>query len=152
MTYYEPRYRRVLYFAFGAFLTLVAIPLSFDLFAKRSGFNQGQAVFNLVFASVILCCGIALIATSMRYRLTLTPDSLTLRRAFRTKTMGRSDIAGYRRVRVNGGITLLLYARGKKRPHMSFACVFKDDAAVMAWLEGIPDLNVEDYRRRIQRQ
>lgn len=152
MNYYEPRYRRLMYFYFGALLTLLSMALGFQLLVKGGGSNSGEAVFNLVFASVMLCCGIALMATSTRYRLTLTPDSLTLRRAFRTKTMARIDMAGYRRVRVNGGITLVLYARGKKRPYMTFPCVFKDDAAVLAWLDGIPDLNLEDDLRRLQRQ
>lgn len=153
MTCYEPRYRRVLYFVFGAFLTLGGIPLSLHLLAKRSDFNQGEAVFLSLFVSMILCCGIGLMATATRYRLILTPRALTLRRAFTSKTMARSDIAGYRQAWVNGGITLVLYARGKKwPPHMRFSCALKDDGAVMAWMEGIPNLDVEDQLRRSRRQ
>jgi hypothetical protein len=152
MTYYEPLYRRVMYFVFGTFLTLGSIPLSLYLLAKRSDLNQGETVFLPMFVFVILCCGIGLMMTSIRYRLTLTPQSLTLRRAFTSETMARSDIAGYRSQQVNNAPTLVLYARRKKWPAMRFPCVFENGDAVMAWMDGIPDLNVEDQRRRSQRQ
>ncbi|WP_157778282.1 hypothetical protein [Massilia violaceinigra] len=134
MNYCEPFPRRVLYFVFGAFITIGSIALGFSLLAKRAELNQGEPVFNSLFVLVILCCGIGLMTTSVRFRLTLTPRSLTLRRAFTTRTIARSDIADYGKMTLQGNTNLFLYSSRQRRAIMRIPFVFEDGDAVMAWM------------------
>jgi hypothetical protein len=141
MTFFEPFYRRALYFGFGAFLTLCSFP--FGYYLADANLHGGKAVFSLLVFAVVMGSGVALIATSLRYRLTLTPRVLTLRRAFGTWSISRKDIAGFQRVSFSAGFrydALWLYAKGKRRHCFSIPCVFEDNAALMKWMAGIPDV------------
>jgi hypothetical protein len=151
INFFEPFGRRVLYCVFGGFLTLGSIALALSLLSKRSTFNQEEAVFLPLFVSVILCCGIWLVATSLRFRLTLTPRTLTLRRAFTTRTIERSRIASYSTGTFAGGVstTLFLFARQQTRSFCWIPCVFDDYSAVTTWID-TPNLDFEEFRRRWQ--
>lgn len=134
MHYFEHKRTRILYFGFGACLTLGTIAMSLSL--PWASLPQAHFIANLIFVLLLLWAGIWLVTTSLRFRLTLTPHSLTLRRALITRTIARSDIAFYRKLRVpNLGPSLFVFASGRRRPFMRIPCVMKDEDAVIAWLD-----------------
>jgi NhaP-type Na+/H+ and K+/H+ antiporter len=134
MHYHQHTSTRILYALFGAPLVLGTIAMSLTL--PWAGLQQKQAIFNIVFLLLLLWGGVWLVASALRFRLTVTAQAVTLRRAFTTRTIARSDIAFYRKLRVSqGDPALFIFVRGKKLPGLRIACVFKDDDAVIAWLD-----------------
>lgn len=133
--YFEPFGRRVLYFMFGAFLVIGSIPLSLHILAGGA-MPQAEAVYVSLFISTILLCGVGLMATAVRFRLTLTERTLTLRRAFITRTINRSDISGCSVMTLQRISTLFVYSPRKKRAILRIPYVFEDGEEVQAWLNG----------------
>ncbi len=150
MHYYEPSGRRVLFFVFGAFLTFsVSSGVIYHLLSGGPGLNA----YVWLFSSGVLWCGIWLMATSLRFRLTLKPRLITVRRAFRTSTVARRDIASYSPITISnrrGGAShyLYLYTRGKHLPCLIVPFDLEDTSPVMAWMEGIPHSTSKDAKRR----
>jgi hypothetical protein len=133
--YFEPFGRRVLYFMFGAFLVIRCIPLCLHIVADGA-MRQAEGVYIILFISIILLCGVGLMATAVRFRLTLTERTLTLRRAFRTRTINRPDISGCSLMTLQGITTLFVHSPHKKRAIMRIPYVFEDGEDVQAWLNG----------------
>jgi hypothetical protein len=76
--------------------------------------------------------------TARRFRLTLTPHSLTLRRAFSTETIARSDITGYRKVKIGDSDPVLqVFSRGRKRPIIAIPWVLADENVLIEWFGSI---------------
>lgn len=143
MTFREPFYRRALYMGFGAFLIVCSIPLGYYLIEAHT--NGGKAIGSLLFFIAVICSGIGLVATSLRYQLTLTSRTLTLRRAFGTWSISRKNISGYSLVHLYSPLganneNLLLFSGGRRRYCLNIPCVFEDNAAVVKWLDGIPNV------------
>ncbi len=147
--YYEPMFRRVCAFLVGMLLALLGASFSNFLLSSKTESGQGQLMFNAIFLLVLIGGGIGLMATAVRYRLTLTRNSLTLRRAYFTRTIARADIAGYRLRKHVHGKTLILCSRPDGKSSFSFQYVVQDDGAVMTWLATLPDLDIADILRRV---
>lgn len=134
MHFFEHQRTRILYFGFGSFLTLGMIAMSLKL--PWTSLPQDHLIANVIFVFLLLWGGIWLVMTSLRFRLTLTAHSLTLRRALFTRVIARSDIAYYRKVRIpNIGPSIVIFASGKKRPFMRISAVIKNEDAVIEWLD-----------------
>ncbi len=133
--FFEPFKRRVLYFCFGAFLLLVSFPMSYQLFTNAPT-PQSNAVFVSLFMATVLLCGVGLVMTALRLRLTLTERTLTLRRAFSITTINRSDISGCSQSSLGGINTLFVFSPRKKRAILRIPNVFEDGEKVVAWLNG----------------
>lgn len=132
MHFFEHKSTRILYFVFGSCLTLGTTAMI--LHAPWN--SRSQAIANTAFFFLLLWAGIWLVMSSLRFRVTLTATSLTLRRAVFTRTIARSDIAFYRRVNNSQtGPSLFIFASGKKRPYMRIPCVIKHEDAVIEWLD-----------------
>ncbi len=133
--HFEPYYRRVLYFVFGAFLSILTLPFGcFLLLSNKVSFSQKPEIFITLFIWVVAYCGVWLIATSIRRELTLTPTSLTLRSAFTTRTVARQDIAYTEKMTLQGTTTLFLHSPHRKRAIMWLPFVFEYGDEVQAWM------------------
>ena len=137
MHYYQYSSTRILYFVFGAFLTLGMIAGTLNTSWTTVPKNEFLGTASLIIS--FLCGGVWLVTTSLRFRLTLTPHALTLRRAYTTRTIERSDIESFKEVYDrNYGSVLWVQSRRRKRSSIVIPCVFKEKDAVMAWFQGIP--------------
>lgn len=139
-TYWPPFYRRALYFGFGVFLIMVMMGV---MWSELRTVSEGISTSVYVFLSLMLGCGVGLILSALRFRLTLTSGELTLHRALYTRTLRRKEIAGYRIVSPPQGGTqnlLYLHTSGRKRPAMIVSLELEDNGPVLSWIEGIPYL------------
>ena len=142
-SYWPPFYRRALYFGFGVFLIMLGIGLGWSMFSAVTVAGQDEEKFTFLswFLFVFLGCG--LILSAIRFRLTLTSRELTLHRALYTRTIQRKEISGYRITNPpQGGTQNVLYLH-TTRPRwaaMSVSLEFQDNAPLLKWLEGIPNL------------
>ncbi len=142
-SYWPPFYRRALYFGFGVFLIMLGMGLGWSMFSAGTVAGQDEEKFTFLswFLFVFLGCG--LILSAIRFRLTLTSRELTLHRALYTRTIQRKEISGYRIANPpQGGSQNVLYLH-TTRPRwaaMSVSLEFQDNAPLLEWLEGIPNL------------
>jgi hypothetical protein len=96
---------------------------------------------SLLFALV----GIYLIATILRYRVTLRADAIVAESLFTSRTLLRSDIAGQRLLRTQYVSTLVLVPRETSQKKLKLAQMFKTDAAFETWFADIPDVDAEEF-------
>ncbi len=96
---------------------------------------------SLLFALV----GIYLIATILRYRVTLRADAIVAESLLGSRTLLRSDIAGQRTLRTQYVSTLVLVPRETSQKKLKLAQMFQRDAAFEAWFAGIPDIDAEEF-------
>jgi hypothetical protein len=142
-TYWPPFYRRALYFGFGVFLIILGIGLGWRMFFAVPFAGQGEQKFMCSFLFLFLSCGVGLILSAIRFRLTLTSRELTLHRALYTRTIQRKEISGYRIANpLQGGTqnVLYLHTTSPRRPAMSVSLEFEDNAPLLGWIKGMPDL------------
>ncbi|CUI06298.1 hypothetical protein [Massilia antarctica] len=105
-----------------------------------STFPQGDIVFKALFPFLFLCWGVWLVTAALRFRLTLKPHALILRRTLTTQIIARSDIECFKKVfNRNYGAVLWVQSRRRKRSSVAISWVFKEKDAVLAWFEGLPD-------------
>lgn len=137
----EPRYRRVLYCSFGFFLIVLACGFAFYLQGKLNNVAPAEMKSNIFSFMLLVFCGIGLITTAVRFRLSMTGQSITVRRAFWTRTMARGDIDGWQESHsFQGGTNTVVYlfSANRRRCRMSFPNIVEDTSAVRIWLNGIP--------------
>jgi len=130
----------MLYFCFGVFLTVIACSLAAHLLPDFKNQGVGPNRFNIFFVMMLLSSGVGLITTALRFRISLTPNSITVRRAFWTSSMARGDIAAWWESScVQGGTNTVVYLFGNDRSRykMRFPNVIEDVDAVSVWLDGI---------------
>ena len=136
----EPFYRRVLYFVFGILLIALVFGLAYK-FSQLDHVPIAESRSKLLFTMLLSFCGIGLVTTALRFRITTTPHSITVRRAFSTREMARRDIGAWdQSTFLSGGSNpvVFLYDHTRKRYRMRFPNIVEDDNAVSAWLCGIP--------------
>ena len=107
--------------------------------------NRSQQVMLLAFSLLFGLVGVILIATILRYRVTLRADAIVAESLFTTRTLLRSDIAGQRLLRTQYVSTLVLVPRDSSQKKLKLAQMFKTDAALEAWFAGIPDIDSEEF-------
>jgi hypothetical protein len=144
-TYWPPSYRRALYFGFGALLIVLGMGLGWRMFSAVTSAGQDEEDFTFLcsFLFLFLGGGVGLILSAIRFRLTLTSRELTLHRALYTRTIQRKEISGYRITNPPQGGTqnvLYLHTTSPRWPAMSVSLEFQDNAPLLEWIEGIPDL------------
>lgn len=107
------------------------------------GQNAAEFTSLYVFLILFLSCGVGLILSAIRFRVTLAYRELTLHRALYTRTIKRKGISGYRITNPPQGGTqkvLFLHTTSPRWPAMSVSLEFQDNAPLLRWIEGIPDL------------
>jgi hypothetical protein len=81
---------------------------------------------------------------TLRFKLTLSNDTITVRRAWGTRQMARSDVAGWKEAprRPHGVLRTILLCPPKdsRTRRLSIPLVFKVDEAFTNWLSEIPQL------------
>ena len=143
--FYEPRYRRRLFFCFGVFLLIMSVVIICACTEAWARMTEGEHVFAMCFTLLLVWCGSFLVATSLLFRLTLSAHELTIRRILSTKTMKRRDIAAYGTFNLPGvdgkNIQLVIFDRHKRRPVLRIPFSFDDDEAILAWLQATPGIS-----------
>lgn len=143
--YYEPRYRRRLFFCFGVFLLIMSVVSTCAFTEAWARMTDQQHLVAVCFTLLLVWCGSFLVATSLQFRLTLTAHQLTIRRILSTKTMKRRDIAAYGTFNLPGvdgkNIQLVIFDRHKRRPVLRIPFSFDDDEAILAWFQAIPGIS-----------
>jgi hypothetical protein len=142
-SYWPPFYRRALYFGFGVFLIILGMGSGWSMFSGVAVAGQNEGKFTLLVLFLFFGCGVGLILSAIRFRVTLAYRELTLHRALYTRTIQRKGITGYRITNPPRGGTqkvLFLHTTSPRWPAMRVSLEFQDNAPLLRWIEGIPDL------------
>lgn len=97
---------------------------------------------GLCFAFALL--GAYLVAAMILSRITLRADAIIEEGLFRSRSMMRSDIAGYRVIPTQYISTLVLVPRQSHGKRMKLAMLMQTDTPFNAWFAGITDLDAEE--------
>ena len=99
------------------------------------------------FSLVLIGFGLYLAAGLVRWATVLYPDRVEYRGVFRTRSLNRADIVGYRiRQTRNTGKTYRLMPREGGGRGLTISAFGRPDGTLMAWLADFPDLDAQARR------
>lgn len=141
LVYRAPASTRWLAVILGSVLTIAGLASALVLLCDWSTSTEADTTWFATVCITTLGAGVATLATTLRYQLTLMPETLILRSAWQTRAMQRSDIAGYRSMSDYGGDILIFISKSRPANGVAVKLSFKTDAAFAGWMEGIPNLD-----------
>lgn len=149
LIYQAPLNRRRLGVLFGGMLTLLGVACLLVLVLLWDTLDRQDAGNVMLVGILGFVLGVSPLVTALRYQLRLMPQSFVLRGAWKTQAMERSDIAGYRMLAEEGGSVMIFISRRGPAHGVAVKLSFKLDDAFLAWMEGIPDLNLADFHTNV---
>jgi len=110
------------------------------------GANPSAGMVTQLFAALLALFGGYLFLSGWRARVVLTTDAIESYGAFMVRRLARSDIKGRRLLRLQYGQTAveLVPREPGARPLRLSKSGMRTDAALEAWLNSIPDLDVQE--------
>ena len=134
--YRPPVSSRVLAICFGIILAAGGI---FGLVLAVSDPGSADKIF-VTFSTALLACGSAILRSTIRYRVVLTPGDIVVRSSWKTNRMQQRDVIGYRVMPQYGGNEIILLSRHGPKNGLHFVLSFKVDAVFERWFADIPAL------------
>jgi hypothetical protein len=107
------------------------------------GSRIGMTALCLAFALL----GAYLVLSTIRSKVVLLPDAVASQGFFRSRTLRRDEIKGYRTRVANGATTLEILPKGAGLRKMSISMLFKQDPLFTAWFASLPNLDAEEFLR-----
>lgn len=109
---------------------------------ESSGPQDAAILASSCFAFVLL--GAYLLASLLRFQVTLRPDAIVVQGVFTSRTLLRADIAGRRVLPTQYVSTLVLIPKTTSQKKLEVGLMLRTDAAFTAWLDGIPNLDANE--------
>ncbi len=97
-----------------------------------------------------LAMGVYMIGYLFASRVVITPATIEIRQVTNAKKFHRSELAGWRTLPTSPP-SLVLIPKDASAKKVKLANVYRFDESFYSWLEGLPNLDVED-RRRIENE
>lgn len=107
------------------------------------GESLGLQLFLAVVAVAMFGSGIACTLFTIRYRVYLVDDTLRMRHISGYREIRREELRGFR-ITASTPSTLHLIPKNKSTKKLDVTLCFKDSDGLWMWLDGLPDLNIED--------
>jgi len=139
------------YFAFLALLSaLVAIPAGIGIWYFGTGHetrDTADAAIMVSICSLFVLLGAYLLASLLRFHVTLAADSIAVRNCFTARRVLRAEIAGFRVLPTQYISTVVVVPRDPQRKKLKFSKMLKADEAFYAWFNALPNLDAEDRKQ-----
>lgn len=111
-----------------------------------AGDNPG-ALTLAILCLALTALGFVLMGYTWNYRVVLSADAIEVRSWWRTKTMRRADIAGWRTQQDRRRSMVYLEASKNTPRFMAVATIIHMDGPFKTWFESLPNLDKQEYER-----
>lgn len=122
------------------------------IFGRELHNTVGMTVLTVLLSIVLCAVGALILASTLRHRVVLTADSITLREVFGERTLKRSDIRGRRALTPQDGPDAVeLVPNDPTGKPLKVARSIRFDEPLKCWLADIPDLDALDEQAMINK-